>query len=145
MKQKLYKRILPINLYIIFTVLNMVIWWFIPELEGFLGGSSPVYVFVLCVGLERFWISILGIAWILAFFISIIVFYILARKYNKYILFIVLVGIDLLISLPILLVYIISIINGYSANIFLRVGWYVLSIIYYIWMVNWVYKKEWTT
>lgn len=100
MKHK--NNFLMIKLYFLATIFVFICWIPFPETCHFMGASSLVYAFLLAVGCEQRFLSILVASWIPILFINLVIWFVFALKKHKSFPFLVVVGADLLVSLLII-------------------------------------------
>ncbi len=128
-----YKRLMPLNLYMVLTLGIGILWIIIPEIAHFAGASSMIYAFIFAVGSERGLTAYLAIAWIPFCMINLIVWYIYAVKSGKLIPFIVITGADLLVSICIICAKICA---NNDTDLGITLAGFISRTAYYFWMVQ---------
>jgi hypothetical protein len=92
-----------VRYYYIVTLLSFLLWIPFPELSYIFRINSPIFAFLCGVGSESVLILLAAFIWILIFFGLFITGIVLAEKCNIYFPFVIICGVDLLISFFILL------------------------------------------
>ena len=92
-----------IRYYYIVTLLSFLLWIPFPELSYIFRINSPIFAFLFGAGSESALILLAAFIWILIFFGLFITGIVLAEKCNIYLPFVIISGVDLLISFFILL------------------------------------------
>lgn len=116
-------------LYTAIIILSIVFWIIHPtDIIHFVGASSLAYAFLIAMAIGRCFTSFLLLAWIPLFLIGIIICCLIAIKKKKYSCFSVTIGLEILVSLLLVLVKLFVLGNTYSITI-LVIGLLVRSII----------------
>ena len=133
------KKMLPINLYILMTLVSLVLWILVPEWSQIMGASSLFDAVLFSVSVGNRWISALVLLWILFFCIVFTVSYVLAYKQQKYIPILAICGMDLLVSF-LFAVYKVYI-KIYTGLLIMLLGLFA-RMVYHFWMIYFVERKQ---
>lgn len=133
------RRIFPIRIFLLFTILDVLLWFPFPDIVHFAGMSSLFHLLLYALGNDRSVSTILALILIPILIACTILFYIMAKKQHKLVPFLVLVGIDLLISF-ILFFYKIAI--GNFLDLFICLSGYILRFVFFLWMIRHINKIQ---
>ena len=130
---KLNRQLIPSVLYVIFTILNIFLWFPFPEICHFMGASSVIYAFLLAVGTDQQLLAYLAVIWIPIFITSLFICFIFVLVRKRYLPFLLIVGFELLVSMFILGIKITT--HNYS-DLGIAIIGYVIRLGYFFWMLQ---------
>ncbi len=93
------KKPISITIYALLTVVSVIMWIPYPDSVHFFGCASLVQSFVIAVSLENIILSRIILSWLFVFSVLLLTFYFIATIKKKFFPFIVVAGLDIIMSL----------------------------------------------
>ena len=125
----LLNKLSLIRVYIVWVILGIVLWVPFQDLSHFIGASSIIYSVLFAIGIESSFVGHLLLLYIPIFIGCLVFSYILARFKNKFLPFVFLAGIEIIVSLLFILCKIFILKNTFEITM-LWGGFFVRSIVY---------------
>lgn len=139
MYEKKHNRLLPIILYLLFTLLDILLWLPFPRIIHFVGMSSLFHLLLFALGNARSAITVLSLILIPVLMVLSIICYILAHKHQFFAPFLVIAGLDLFLS-GLVIAYKIAIHNHLDLDVAL-LG-FATRLLYYVWMTRRIVRRK---